>query len=436
MSPPPVHSLIGALGALPPGAACPSLSGRAQRPAPTAAVLGLLFLLLFLGLASPAAADEPTIGLAVLPARGGDLAAGRSLASRVMRQFSDDTTATLVDVMPLVQQMSRPPRPDYLQQLQQSIDQLSRGDYGSARRGLTRVMGRMRGALAAVRLEELAFVQLHLAAAELGSGRRRSARRTLAELAIWRRGQLPALSGPAPTDWEDLLAETPRPEGGVGSLEVVSSPEGAWASLDGRPLGATPVMATNLPEGTHYLEVSLPGYKPTVTAVPVKVRRRSVSVQLVQDPEAAATVNDLLAMRPNLGKTRLWGLGRLGHQLGLDKILLVTVLPTGQGLRLRGFLYDMKSERLAASSEVKTPASPMPGQLQPLRLWSGGVVSMPANRDDSFTPVAPQGPSRPWYKRWYVWVVVGSAVAAAVILPATLAPRAESSPKEQYVLSW
>ena len=387
------------------------------------------------------AAEAPTVGLAVVPARGGDLVAGRGVTSKFMRRFAGDSGASLVDVMALLQQMSRPPRPDYLQDMQRGLDQQSSGEFGAARRTLSRVMSVMRRSLAAVRLDELAFVQLHLAAAELGAGRRRAAARLMNDLATWRRGQrLPALSGQAPTDWDDLLAAAQvEPEGGDGVLEVVSSPEGAFASLDGRPLGATPVLATSLPLGTHYLEVALPGYKPAVVAVSVRSRRRSVSVRLRRDEQAADTVDLLLGARSSLGKPRLPGLGRLERQLGVDQLLVITVLPSGQGLRLRGFLYELSRQRLLASAEVRSAAALLPRQLTPLRLWGGGpimAVTRDRPREDSFTAQVPEGPPTPWYKRWYLWTVVGAAVVAAVVLPVTLSPKDDSTPPERYMIRW
>lgn len=397
----------------------------------------LLNVLLLLAAASPAWAEAPSVGLVVLPVQGGELSSGRPVARRLMRGLAGDQGANLVDLLGVVEQLSRPARPDYLESLQAGLEQLTGGNYNQARRSLSRVWALMNGSLASVPLEELAFVQLHMAAAELGSGRRSAARRILTALATWRQGRLPALSGQAPTDWEDLLAGAISPGAGQATLEVMSAPEGAAASLDGKPLGRTPVVATNLPPGTHYLEVSLPGYRPSVTAVTVRSRRRALSVRLDEDPTARAAVDRLFALRHRLGETRLAGVGGVGRQLGLDKVLLVTWTPGGDGLRLHGYLYDTATERLKSSARIVASASPDPAALQPLALWrSGASVASPPGDDPNQPGRASVDGARPWFKRWYVWVLAGAVLAAAVAVPVALTTRDDGTPDEQFVIRW
>ena len=395
----------------------------------------LLWALLLLGAVRPSWAAAPSVGVAVLPARGGNISSGRPVARRLLRGLARDQGAGLVDLLGVVEQLSRPARPDYLESLQSGLEQLAGGSYTQARRSLSHVWALMNGSLASVPLEELAFVQLHLAAAELGSGRRSAARRILTALATWRQERLPALSGQAPTEWEELRAACTNPGAGQGTLEVMSAPEGAAVSLDGKPLGRTPVVATNLPPGTHYLEVSLPGYRPSVTAVIVRPRRRAISVRLSEDPAARATLARLFSLRDRLGATPLVGVGRLGRQLGLDKVLLVTMTPGGDGLALHGYLHDAATERLEGSARVTTSASPEPATLQPLALWRPGAAITPPTGDD-MSRQSSMDDSRPWYRRWYVWVLAGAVVAAAVAVPVALTTRDDGVPDEQFVIRW
>lgn len=48
----------------------------------------------------------------------------------------------------------------------------------------------------------------------------------------------------------------------AGTLQVSSSPSGAKVYLDGKEIGVTPFISSNVPEGTHNLRVELFGYKP------------------------------------------------------------------------------------------------------------------------------------------------------------------------------
>jgi len=394
----------------------------------------LLLCALLLCAAPPARADTGSVGVVVLPEHGDDLGAGRAMTRRLLRALAGDQAVSLVDLLGEVEQLSRPPRPDYIQELQAGLEQLAQGSYGSARRTLARVLSRMTRALASVPLEELAFVQLHLAAAELGAGRRGSAQRTMSALKGWRRGRLPQLSGQAPTDWEDLLANTLAPAGRDGTIEVRSEPEGALASLDGQPLGPTPATATNLPPGTHYLQVTLPGYQPSVMAVRVSARRRSVSLRLSEDPAAQGTVSRLLSLRAGLGSPRLSGVDSLGQQLGLDRVLMVTLSHAAAGVVLRSHLYNAATEKLEGSKQVLLTGAGDASQLQPLALWR------PAAAVPAPTPVAVMPAEvdlfKPWYKRWYVWVLVGAVAAAAVAIPVSLTSQEETTADKQFVIRW
>ncbi len=53
----------------------------------------------------------------------------------------------------------------------------------------------------------------------------------------------------------------PQLEALPSGLTVMSTPEGAEVTIDNKPVGTTPLTLTNLKEGAHQIEVSLPGYE-------------------------------------------------------------------------------------------------------------------------------------------------------------------------------
>jgi hypothetical protein len=70
-------------------------------------------------------------------------------------------------------------------------------------------------------------------------------------------------------------------------LAVVTEPAGASVSLDGKTVGNTPFSVNDLPEGSHQVAVSLPGFQAQSTPVQVVVGE-SAEVRLTLQPQAAA----------------------------------------------------------------------------------------------------------------------------------------------------
>jgi hypothetical protein len=74
-------------------------------------------------------------------------------------------------------------------------------------------------------------------------------------------------------------AAAPAPErgsaSGLGALYVVSRPMGARVTVDGRLVGVTPLLLTDVSSGSHTIEMQADGHKPWQTTVQVKVGERT-----------------------------------------------------------------------------------------------------------------------------------------------------------------
>jgi hypothetical protein len=112
------------------------------------------------------------------------------------------------------------------------------------------------------------------------------------------------LPGPVGRDYTDALVEppAPRPPMRVAPVErisaripeprseplrpagiiVLSRPSGASVTIDGRRVGATPVIMPAVEAGTHVVRIQRPGYRPWVTRVQVAEGARArVAASLV-----------------------------------------------------------------------------------------------------------------------------------------------------------
>ena len=57
---------------------------------------------------------------------------------------------------------------------------------------------------------------------------------------------------------------------GPGSIQALSRPSGAQVTLDGRPIGTTPMLIPDVAAGSHTIRLELAGFNPWTTTVDVK----------------------------------------------------------------------------------------------------------------------------------------------------------------------
>jgi hypothetical protein len=82
---------------------------------------------------------------------------------------------------------------------------------------------------------------------------------------------------------EPAPAASPRPSGtasleppsGPGSLHVVSRPPGAEVVIDGRTVGRTPLVISNVRSGAHDVRMQLSGFRRWATKVHVRPGART-----------------------------------------------------------------------------------------------------------------------------------------------------------------
>ncbi|MEZ5284519.1 MAG: PEGA domain-containing protein [Vicinamibacterales bacterium] len=101
--------------------------------------------------------------------------------------------------------------------------------------------------------------------------------------------RLQASAAPAPRRSAAPPAATstrPSPAAATGTLLVESRPAGAAVTVDGRPVGQTPVTVERLAPGTHTVSMVLSGYRPVSTTVPVGggERARAAASLTLQEP--------------------------------------------------------------------------------------------------------------------------------------------------------
>jgi hypothetical protein len=286
----------------------------------------------------------------------------------------------------------------------------------------------MRTSLAATRKAALSETMVNLAAAQCGAGKRGAAVRTLREVFVWR-PQVETTLADAPSGWGDLVeqARAQVAAAGVGAIRITSVPRQAEAYVDGHRVGPTPVLATNLTIGTHYLTLHLEGYQ--AIAMPVTVEPgtpRTVSAALHATMEGASLAGPLNMLQSSLGTASIPELRDVLKDIDARLALFVVVNVAPGGLELEGWLYELENGRLEGQAVLTTASPPRTDQLAGLGLWAP-VPGEPRPRHH-------QTGSGAWYRRWWVLTLAGAALTLVIAVPLSVIQH--GTPQEQFELRW
>jgi tetratricopeptide (TPR) repeat protein len=307
--------------------------------------------------------------------------------------------------------------------LGEALDLVSAGEAllrrGQARTALPRLERAARAFaenLAFARKRDYAHAQFLIGAAHSMLGNDDDAHEAFTRLLVWRDDYL-ADASIAP---EEVLPrfeaarETLRSRG-AGSIELLSSPAGAAAYVDGRFVGFTPTFAAGLTAGEHHVTFRAVGFVRAIVTVEVSSRvERTARVTLEPTPGRAQLEALLDEVAPELDRPRGGpALAELGALLGVDHLVVVR-LPssTGGDDPVRGWIYGATSRQRLAASE-RTPSNDAGAALaalaEDLYRQIAGEAWPPTARPRDRAGVA-------LHRRWWFWTGV-TAVAAAVAVP-------------------
>jgi hypothetical protein len=419
-------------------------------PSVPGAILVIATLSLLTATAAEGRARRRLLGVIVLPDSPAEASAARVLQRKLVKALAKDRYVLPVDPLRALTDSPLIVSQEVRSRVEAGHEALARGRYREAAARLGKALRSMQGNVAKVPKAMLADVTLHLAAAHLGLGKRRLAERTLRELLTWRQGHPLTPRCDPPHGWDESTqrARSRLEAAPVGSIQVSTVPPHAEAFVDGRRLGPTPTLVSNLKVGTHYLTLKLEGHKRTVMPIRARRRRTSISVRLHPEEPAHGLVRALHELRPGLGRPRLRFPSILRQQLGLSAALVVVVKGRDQ---LLAYLYRLADRRLLTQTAINQQLPLKKEQLQVLALWRGSSGSDGAGAGQGI-PVYRPGPgtgdgrrrssrggvtiSGPWYTRWWVWGLVGAVVAAGVVIPIAVIDRDEAPPTERFQITW
>lgn len=398
-------------------------------------LLGVALLLPYLTAIAWAGGDGVSrIAVVVMPDDDRQAGAARQLRRSFLSLYRDSPTVNLVNPFSPRVPAELGDRAEKL--LARGKRKVEHGHYRAALKDLDSALDEMIEDPGARLKAVLADAMLHVAMARLGAGQRRGALDQLEALIVWRpqvRTELPY----APEGWQDLVdrAREWRESAAVGSALVTSIPRQAEVFIDGRALGPTPVVASNLVVGTHYLTLQADGHLRIV--VPLKVVagvQVTTSVKLQPDPRWSEALPLLEEAREALGEKRLPSCAALRNLLDAEQALFVTV---GGGARLTfaAYLYDLDDNRRLGQTKVTSSGPLHAEQMRLLALWEPSSVVSTAVVQVHESDGRPRR-GRPWYKSWWVLGAATVGVAAAVGVPLALRSSSSSGHEEVFEVQW
>jgi tetratricopeptide (TPR) repeat protein len=203
---------------------------------------------------------------------------------------------------------------------------------------------------------------------------------------------------------------------GAGSIELLSSPAGAAAYVDGRFVGFTPTFAAGLTAGEHHVTFRAVGFVRAIVTVEVSSRvERTARVTLEPTPGRAQLEALLDEVAPELDRPRGGpALAELGALLGADHLVVVRLPSSTRGDDpVRGWIYGATSRQRLAAAE-RSPSDDDGAALAALaedlyRQIAGEAWPPPARSRRDRGGVA-------LHRRWWFWTGV-TVVAAAVVVP-------------------
>jgi hypothetical protein len=270
-----------------------------------------------------------------------------------------------------------------------------------------------------IKKQELADAMVALASAHAQQGRRRASNAVLIRLLTWRADYEidPQQYPPA------MVAQVEEARRAVmkqarGEVRVESEPPGAQVFVDGRYVGVTPVVATDLLVGEHFVTFKKLGYKKGLRVAQVSARAPGqVSMKLQQSEKYLLVTQALSRLERGMGGPRLDpAMDTLKETLYLDHALFVRLVENAGKLGGVGYLYDVRTRALIKRQDFTLQtdgeAGRRAGELAE-GLYNGvdydGILKPPPE-----PPPPPPVVRQPLYKKWWFLTAAG-AIAAGVV---------------------
>lgn len=303
--------------------------------------------------------------------------------------------------------------------LQKGIEALGQLELDTAAGLLQDAVDQLVVVLPYIKKQELADAMVALASAHAQQGRRRASNAVLIRLLTWRSDYEidPQQYPPA------MVAQVEEARRAVmkqarGEAKIESEPPGAQVFVDGRYVGVTPVVASDLLVGEHFVTFRKLGYKKGLRVAQVSARAPGqVSMKLQQSEKYLLVTQALTRLERGMGGPRLDPvMDTLKETLYLDHAVFLRLSETAGRLGGAAYLYDVRTRALIKRRDFSLATDGEAGR-RSVELAEGlyngvdydGILKPPPE-----PPPPPPVARQPLYKKWWFLTAAG-AIAAGVV---------------------
>lgn len=222
-----------------------------------------------------------------------------------------------------------------------------------------------------------------------------------------------------------LAAAEPRFENlPTGRIEIQSREAHAEVYVDGQLVGVTPARVHDLAQGDHIVRVRKRGYVPVSVLVKVVPSQQSaVDVRMREARNYPAWAQLEPGLETEIGETRAGpSLRDLGSLLLADRVVALKTSPAPKGVRLEGYLYDLRSGQLLTQAGRTLETFGPVARREAVGALLGTLLNLAVPELDDGSG------ERPLYGEWWFWTGIGAATAAAVTLAVVFSADSEPKP--------
>ncbi len=384
-----------------------------------------ILALLSLALAAPVrAAPRVRVTVFLLPAQGFGPKVVSRVHSALMKALAKNDRLDIKDSDKLLVEFAGEIPRDRIEQgksaLNEGIELLKAGKPAEAVARLTEAVAAHEEVLAFIKKEQLARSMLALGVAHAASRQPKKALAAFQQLLTWRprfpydSDTFDAAHLPLFEKARATIAKAKR-----GSVELVTEPAGAWAYVDGKKEGETPVVVFGLPVGTHYATYKRQGYIKAAQKIVVSpTEQNRFNFNLKQSEKFLILKQSIERSRAALGQAQATDdMVSLRSVLFVEQVVYAAMGYVAPGrVSIQAYLYDLRS-RSRLNYVVKTV------ELNALDQTLGELgQSLYANvRLDGALDAPPDAPPPPppkrrrFYATWWFWSAIAVGVAAISI---------------------
>jgi len=385
--------------------------------------LGVVLLLLAQALPA-AAAQRVRVTLFLLPAQGfGPKIVGR-VHSALTRALAKNDRLEIKDSDKLLVEFSGEIPRDRIDQakaaLKEGKELLKGGKPADAIPKLNEAVTAYEEVLAFVKKEQLARSMLALGVAYAAARQPRRAIAVFQQLLTWRPrfaydiGNYDSAYLPLFEKARSVIAKAKR-----GSIELNTNPPGAWAYVDGKKEGETPVVVFGLHVGDHYATYKRQGFIKAAQKVTVSpTEQNRFNLKLVQSAKYLILKQSIERSRMALGQAQASeDMVSLRSVLFVDQVVYAAMGYVAPGkVSIQAYLYDLRS-KMRLNYVVKTVEL---GNLDRHLAELSQALYLNARLDGALEapPEAPPPPPpkrRRFYATWWCWSAVAGGGAAISI---------------------